>query len=902
MGGVILLCLALFAGANNAGAQSSSNDAANVKTTWHGGNVDDFTYTQVDHKNLTIKSYGTKFYLYNVGTGKFVTVDGEYGLKPYLDYRSHGAAMTLGYSTATPDNCKTKADGSTKPDVIYAGITGFYTGVGDRTAHPFALGVNLPNRSSTHGWDKDDKSGANQSYGPIMNTFVEAALDGSGEYPFVHRHMHFIRVDQDTDPVGTYTYRIFEELSKKDDSGATKKIANWYLGAGKGQNEHTEALSMWPYTDNRMTYYINNINYSEFVDPGNEPATNALTSSDYYKWRFVTEEEMEDVVKAQNADQWGGLLANVSYKINDPYFDTGRTQEFTSWQVEADGNKAGETDYRYDWTGRYGSNYNYVERSQLDCSAANSTQKGYFTKSGNWDKPELYKVHFNTKDDAKYSYVLLNGAGKVYQDVTVPEEGYYMVTLKGLSHGKAAQLFAASALDTQTAELKDDGGKYNLTEFDENFGIREADPGESITGDQSFVAWKSRDAYDVTKIYTDGNERYINTYFRGLFQYVERQDAKLHKVGELLYNQNDNTYDVSVIVKVGEAKTLQVGVKKTEVAEQVVQTKMQEYNKKKREWKEFEYESYHYDTSFAAFDNVNIYYMGKKEPFLLDETATSEDYIQQHYTEGKADKDLQNNTVYMKRSFVPNIWNTFMSPVRMTYEQVQAYFGDDTKLAEFSGVNTVTSSDTTYLDFKTKKLFTTSDLGNMPLSSANEGYAIEPGKMYIIKPGKTSGTDVYQFNTDKPLTYMIGRHDFHNNSMPAKGGSEGTDHDMQTRNVYAMTKGTFCYVDANSEAAPGAGDYIFATDGNMYHLTSGLAMKGFRAWIDGDKTNGAKALSFGFDMIGSTTYIDGVLDKPVEQTNNVYTLNGQLVRKNAKNFNGLQSGVYVVNGRKVVVK
>lgn len=921
MGGVILLFCALFAGVNNASAQDS-NETKKI-TSWHGGDVTNFVYTHVDHQNKKVLDTPkpTKFYLYNVGTGKFVAIDGEYGLRPYLKYRSHGAAMTLGYSTATPDKCKTLADGTTtRPNVIYAGIPGFYEKVGDRTPHPYALGVNLPNRSSDSDWDN-----MTQSFGPIYNTFIEAAIDGSGDYPFVHRHMHFVRVDEDKDPEGTFTYRIFEELYRKEAKNGEIKIANWYWGAQQGQNEHDKNITKHIYTDGRVTFYINNIKYTEFVDQGKEPATNELTGSDFYKWRFVTEEEMREVVEAQDADQWGGLLANTSYTIDDPYFDTNRSDEYDSWKIEPYGTKAGDTEYRYDWTGRYGDSYNYCERNVLNCESASSTQKGYFTKSGNWDKPELYKIHFDTKDDAKYSYVLLNGAGKVYQDVVLPEEGYYMVTLKGISHGKAAQLFATSGQETQTAELYyDNDNKFDITTFDSEFGVRGAKVGDGWLGigkDQTFVAWNKREDYDVTKIYTDGTQNYNSTYFRGKFQYVERQDTKLHDIGFEFYKENDDTYNAEVVVKVGSDGKLRIGVQKENVDQQTVQTHMWEWvdgywywDGIIRKYKEGywptdpEEESYYYDKSFAAFDNVNIYYMGKEEPFLLDEEATSQSYIEEHYTKGKADKDFQNNTVYMKRSFVPNIWNTFMSPVRMTYEQVQAYFGDDTKLAEFSGVNTITSSDTVYLDFKTKKLFTTSELGNMPLSSATEGYAIEPGKMYIIKPGKTSGTDLYQFNDAKPLTYMIGRHDFYNNSMPEKGGSKGLDQGDKKARVYAMTGGTFCAVEADAEGAPIGGDYIFATDGNMYHLDSSIAMKGFRAWINGsDKTgtitgDGAKVLSFGFDIIGSTTYIDGVLDKPAEQTNNVYTLNGQLVRLNAQNLNGLKSGVYVVNGRKVVVK
>jgi len=35
---------------------------------------------------------------------------------------------------------------------------------------------------------------------------------------------------------------------------------------------------------------------------------------------------------------------------------------------------------------------------------------------------------------------------------------------------------------------------------------------------------------------------------------------------------------------------------------------------------------------------------------------------------------------------------------------------------------------------------------------------------------------------------------------------------------------------------------------------------------------------------------------------NIYNINGQLVRKNAKSLEGLPKGIYIVNGKKVAVK
>lgn len=52
--------------------------------------------------------------------------------------------------------------------------------------------------------------------------------------------------------------------------------------------------------------------------------------------------------------------------------------------------------------------------------------------------------------------------------------------------------------------------------------------------------------------------------------------------------------------------------------------------------------------------------------------------------------------------------------------------------------------------------------------------------------------------------------------------------------------------------------------------------------------------------------VDGIMDQTLATNErdkvNVYLLNGQLVRSNAKDLEGLPKGVYIVNGKKYVVK
>lgn len=100
-----------------------------------------------------------------------------------------------------------------------------------------------------------------------------------------------------------------------------------------------------------------------------------------------------------------------------------------------------------------------------------------------------------------------------------------------------------------------------------------------------------------------------------------------------------------------------------------------------------------------------------------------------------------------------------------------------------------------------------------------------------------------------------------------------------------------------------AGDYIF-NNGDMYHLTqSGHTMKAFRCWLTpvyetSSDANAAKAFSFGFDG-NETTGIDNVHANRLDnKSQKVYNMNGQQI----DSLLGVQPGIYIVGGKKVVIK
>lgn len=100
-----------------------------------------------------------------------------------------------------------------------------------------------------------------------------------------------------------------------------------------------------------------------------------------------------------------------------------------------------------------------------------------------------------------------------------------------------------------------------------------------------------------------------------------------------------------------------------------------------------------------------------------------------------------------------------------------------------------------------------------------------------------------------------------------------------------------------------AGDYIF-NNGDMYHLTqSGHTMKAFRCWLTpvyetSADANTAKVFSFGFDGNETTGIKNAPTDGIEVKSQKVYNLNGQQI----DSLLGVQPGIYIVGGKKVVIK
>ena len=113
----------------------------------------------------------------------------------------------------------------------------------------------------------------------------------------------------------------------------------------------------------------------------------------------------------------------------------------------------------------------------------------------------------------------------------------------------------------------------------------------------------------------------------------------------------------------------------------------------------------------------------------------------------------------------------------------------------------------------------------------------------------------------------------------------------------------------------GNGDYyVSGTDGSFKYYTKGSHnSNSFRSYLDWDSNgSGAKSVVFSAISFGSatddttTTGISEIkaadIDATAINTGKIYNVNGQVVSNDSTDLNSLPKGIYIVNGRKYVVK
>ena len=231
--------------------------------------------------------------------------------------------------------------------------------------------------------------------------------------------------------------------------------------------------------------------------------------------------------------------------------------------------------------------------------------------------------------------------------------------------------------------------------------------------------------------------------------------------------------------------------------------------------------------------------------YTIDETKT--DNLIENY---------RNANVTIKRSLSASHWNTLCLPFNLSSEEVKKYFGEGTELREYR--NEFSNYIATFVP----------------------AYSMKAGIPYIMKPGN----DIVENPTFTGVSMVASPLDSNNNPLPV-----GDSKVFQMKGIYNQT---MLKTDKTE---------LFLGDGNLFYYPvegdiDACTMDGMRAYFIVPKNTDTNKLRANID--GSLTPLTHIFategsDAPVYNTMGQYAGNS---------LNSLKRGIYIQNGKKVVVK
>lgn len=294
-------------------------------------------------------------------------------------------------------------------------------------------------------------------------------------------------------------------------------------------------------------------------------------------------------------------------------------------------------------------------------------------------------------------------------------------------------------------------------------------------------------------------------------------------------------------------------------------------------------------------DNFGLYYIGQNEIGL--------DAYQRTVSEVDRYTFQQPYPFHLSRKFVLKAWNAITLPCDVTGSQIMETFGADAKLCKLEGVNPQNKDQ---ILFSTVNLFDNYDTpaivrGGCYLIWVTKGPVVAENTPHTFTVKKENDPDV----PSQEVTFPYGNiYTINGVSCPEGMATPGNN----TVEVTTTTgKLSYTYFYQRPGAAQGAtpvpeGSYVMS-GGKMYHLTGAWGGLLGTCWYITDMGTSSNSKVMAIDGEGGTTDINGIVtevpgDKAME---GVYNINGQKVA-DGTSLEGLPKGIYIVNGKKHVVK
>lgn len=339
------------------------------------------------------------------------------------------------------------------------------------------------------------------------------------------------------------------------------------------------------------------------------------------------------------------------------------------------------------------------------------------------------------------------------------------------------------------------------------------------------------------------------------------------------------------------------------------------------------------EDELTAVDEFKLLYAGPRRTpeLILDEESTDLRYLTE------AADEYKNSVLHLNRKLNDNMWNSLILPVDLTWGQMKRTFGDAVKVAKLAAL---TENSVQFVTVEPQN-------DDSVMVRAFEAYIVYPpytktrSAEYTVEHFYTTegennsewlGTDYKPSSVESNrLTKKIEK-DHYDITMVSLDRKKLQEHMDPNTWVSSKTfsgsgtpgkmvcKGTLAKTYEDGKIIDGRDDLngaFFMYKGNLIQVPSGpmengepysYGLKAFRCWFELEsKTTSGSKVSLMIDGVeDSATSIDDIHGS----SNNisykrgiegVFNMHGQMVRRD-NSLEGLPKGMYVVNGKKVIIK
>lgn len=622
----------------------------------------------------------------------------------------------------------------------------------------------------------------------------------------------------------------------------------------------------------------------DIVDAKTADEISSNKYSGYDEWRIFS---MDQIVALQqdNLDALKNSL-ELSFKLKCAGFSRG-DNELNSWKMYPWGLGTGAIarfglEHLYDKPTLVANPKEHItldrakEFHEDNLSKSNTYSFKYDNTTTTTDKT------FKEKDDyqrylGKYFCAdVKNVRGIIYQEVEIKNNGVYVVECKGYSNTEKAKLFATIVTMGTDGKWTDTGDRQIRSTVLSQISNMSAEEQTALHTSEKNMDYAGQNFYNSRK--------YINNVLVNV-EGVDASNRKAIRFGIMVGSKDDATPE---------------------------------------------------DGEWTVFDDFRLLFANKvaNEDLVLDEDRDDLSYLTHETT-------YRNRTLHLNKTLVKDKWNSLVLPVDLTIDQFRNAFGANARIAKLTklAANEIMFESDKNLD----NLVTTPDKNTIVLE-AYTPYIIFPTKdlshetnhMYTAKLQKKMNGGTAASNYED-VTIKANHIQIPNVTMKYKTVGSVYVNDLSNMDTgkwtstlntgdgtitafgtFARTFGTATQdlatgvwtIDSKSQIIDGrdnlVGSYFFY-EGNMYYSNErARGLRGFSCWFK--PNTGTKATLFldGVQQEGGLTDIGEITFEPQNESmerfaNGIYNMNGQLM-KAGTSMAGMPKGIYIVNGKKVVVR